>query len=395
MYNDKMCELGNCRSAIRELFEYGKKRAAEVGCDKVYDYSLGNPSVSSPKEIKEALLSLVSDSDSMTLHGYTSAQGAYDTRKAISCNLNAKYSTNLCPESIYVTVGAAAGLCISIKALNTGADEFIVLAPFFPEYKVFIESQGGVFRVVPYNEKDFSVDLVALEKSIGPKTKAIIVNSPNNPSGVVYSEETIKAITNILKKKSEEYKKPIFIISDEPYRELVYDGKDVPFLMNYYDNTIVCYSYSKSLSLPGERIGYVAVSEKANDNKNVYAAICGAARGLGYVCAPSLFQKVIEKCIDAKTNIAEYDKNRKLLYSELTKMGYECVRPDGAFYLFVKSPELDANKFCDKAKEKGILIVPGDSFGAPGYARIAYCVNYDMIKRSLPAFKELILEYAK
>lgn len=390
-----MCELGNCRSAIRELFEYGKKRAAEVGADKVYDFSLGNPSVPSPNEIKEALTKLISDCDSVSLHGYTSAQGAYETRKAIVCSLNTRFGTNLCPDNVYITAGAAAGLCITIRALNSGIDEFIVLAPFFPEYRVFIESQGGMVKVVPYQDKTFNVDLVALEKAITKKTKAIIVNSPNNPSGVVYDEKTIKGITDLLKSKSEEYGKPIFLISDEPYRELVYDDKKTPFLMNYYDNTIVCYSFSKSLSLPGERIGYVCVSDKANDWKNVYAAVCGAGRGLGYVCAPSLFQKVIEKCIDVKTDIAEYDKNRTLIYGELTKMGYECVRPDGAFYLFIKALESDANKFCDKAKEKGLLIVPGDSFGAPGYARIAYCVKYDMILRSLPAFQELKKDYIK
>jgi aspartate aminotransferase len=394
MYNKKMCELGNCRSAIRELFEYGKVRAKEMGADKVYDFSLGNPSVPSPNEIKETLIQLLTENTSNSLHGYTSAQGALETRVAIACSLNKKYGAKLCPENIYITVGAAAGLCIVLKALNSGNDEFIVLAPFFPEYKVFIESQGGVFKEVPFNESDFSVNLSVLENSITNKTKGVIVNSPNNPSGVVYSEETVKAIAEILKKKSQEYKKPIYIISDEPYRELVYDGKRVPFLMNYYDNTIICYSFSKSLSLPGERIGYIAVSEKTEDHKNVYASICGAGRGLGYVCAPSLFQKVIEKCIDAKTDIAEYDRNRKLIYGELVKMGYECIKPDGAFYLFIKSPEKDANVFCDKAKQKGLLIVPGDSFGAPGYARIAYCVDYEMIKRSLPAFKELISEYS-
>lgn len=395
MYNDKMCELGNCRSAIRELFEYGKKRAQEVGADKVFDFSLGNPSVPSPKEIKETLIELISDCDSVALHGYTSAQGAYDTRKAIVCSLNTRFNTKLCPENIYITAGAAAGLCITIRALNSGDDEFIVLAPFFPEYRVFIESQGGKVKVVPYEDKTFSVNLIALEKAITEKTKAVIVNSPNNPSGVVYDEKTVKGITEILKRKSIQFGKPIYIISDEPYRELVYEDKVVPFLMNYYENTIICYSFSKSLSLPGERIGYICVSDKTNDWKNVYAAVCGAGRGLGYVCAPSLFQKVIEKCINSKTNIAEYDKNRTLIYGELSKMGYECVRPDGAFYLFIKALENDANQFCDRAKQKGLLIVPGDSFGAPGYARIAYCVKYDMIKRSLPAFKELIEEYRK
>ena len=393
MYNKKMHHLGSVRSVIRELFEFGKKRAQEVGADKVYDFSLGNPSVPAPACVNEAIKDLVENYPSTALHGYTSAQGDASVRKAIAEYINERFGTALNADSIYMTVGAAASLCITLRALNEGADEFITVAPFFPEYTVFTEATGASLRVVPMKQDDFQIDLVAFEKAITPLTKGIILNSPNNPSGVVYTKETIIGVTTILGNKQKEYGHPIYLISDEPYRELVYGDVEVPYLMNYYDNTIVCYSYSKSLSLPGERIGYVAVSNKIENERDVYAAICGAGRALGYVCAPSLMQRVVERCLRATPDIAEYKKNRDIIYNSLTEMGYTCIRPDGAFYLFVKALEEDANAFCDRAKELGLLIVPGDSFGAPGFCRISYCVSYDMIVRSLPAFKELIASY--
>ena len=393
MYNKKMHHLGSVRSVIRELFEFGKKRAQEVGADKVYDFSLGNPSVPAPACVNEAIKDLVENYPSTALHGYTSAQGDASVRKAIAEYINERFGTALNADSIYMTVGAAASLCITLRALNEGADEFITVAPFFPEYTVFTEATGASLKVVPMKQDDFQIDLVAFEKAITPLTKGIILNSPNNPSGVVYTKETIIGVTTILGNKQKEYGHPIYLISDEPYRELVYGDVEVPYLMNYYDNTIVCYSYSKSLSLPGERIGYVAVSNKIENERDVYAAICGAGRALGYVCAPSLMQRVVERCLRATPDIAEYKKNRDIIYNSLTEMGYTCIRPDGAFYLFVKALEEDANAFCDRAKELGLSIVPGDSFGAPGFCRISYCVSYDMIVRSLPAFKELIASY--
>lgn len=393
MYNEKMHRLGSVRSVIRELFEFGKKRAQEVGEDKVYDFSLGNPSVPAPACVNEAIKELVTEMPSTALHGYTSAQGDFSVRKAISEYINERFGTALNADSVYMTVGAAASLCITLRALSVENDEFITVAPFFPEYTVFTEATGATLKVVPMKEDDFQVDLKAFEEAITPHTKGVILNSPNNPSGVVYTKETIIGVTTILGNKQKEYGHPIYLISDEPYRELVYDGVEVPYLMNYYDNTIVCYSYSKSLSLPGERIGYIALSDKLEQERDIYAAVCGAGRALGYVCAPSLMQRVVERCLRATPDVAEYKKNRDLIYGALTEMGYTCINPDGAFYLFVKALESDANAFCDRAKELGLLIVPGDSFGAPGFCRISYCVSYDMIKRSLPAFEELIKSY--
>lgn len=393
MYNKKMHHLGSVRSVIRELFEFGKKRALEVGADKVYDFSLGNPSVPAPECVNQAIKELVNEMPSTALHGYTSAQGDLNVRKAIAEYINERFATKLGADSIYMTVGAAASLCITLRALSDGQDEFVTVAPFFPEYTVFTEATGATLKVVPMKKDDFQVDLVEFEKAITPKTKGIILNSPNNPSGVVYTKETIIGVTTILGNKQREYGHPIYLISDEPYRELVYGNVEVPYLMNYYDNTIVCYSYSKSLSLPGERIGYIALSDKLQDERDIYACVCGAGRALGYVCAPSLMQRVVEKCLRATPDIGEYKKNRDLIYGALTEMGYTCINPDGAFYLFVKALEDDANAFCDRAKQLGLLIVPGDTFGAPGFCRISYCVSYDMIKRSLPAFKELMESY--
>lgn len=393
MISNEMVKLGTKRSVIRELFEYGKKRASEIGAENVYDFSIGNPNVPAPECVKEAIVELLNTTDPAILHGYTSAQGDAEVRTAIADYINERFNTTLTPNHIYMTVGAAASLCISLKALATEGDEFITFAPFFPEYRVFVQSVGAQLKVVPVNTENFQIDFESFKALLSPKTKGIIINSPNNPSGVVYSEETIKKLTSILEEKSAEYDHPIYLISDEPYREIVYDGITVPYTMNYYKNTLVCYSYSKALSLPGERIGYIAVSDQMENSNDVYAAVCGAGRALGYVCAPSLFQKVIAKCVKATSDINAYKENRDILYNSLSKLGYNCVRPDGAFYLFVKALEDDANAFCEKAKKYELLLVPGDDFGCPGYVRISYCVKQSQIVNSLPAFEKLIAEY--
>ncbi len=393
IYNERMCGLGSRRSVIRELFEFGKKMAVEVGADKVFDFSLGNPNVPAPKCVKQAILELNNIPDSTLIHGYTSAQGDLSVRRAICESINRRFDVGMTPDLIYMTCGAAASLCITLNALNSKSDEFVIFAPYFPEYRVFIEAAKGIPMEVLFTEPNFYPDLKTFESSLNKNTKAVILNSPNNPCGVVYSEDTVKSIVEILKKKSAEFGTRIFLIADEPYREIVYDGVTVPYPMNYYDDVVVCYSYSKSLSLPGERIGYIALSPKAMDKEKLYAAICGAGRALGYVCAPSLFQKVVEKCIDAKPDVSAYKRNRDLIKDALISFGYTVVNPDGAFYLFVKALESDANKFSERAKEFGLLLVPGDDFAAPGYVRIAYCVSHDMIERSLPAFKALAESY--
>lgn len=395
MFSEKMLKLGTNRSVIRDLFEYAKKRKAEIGEDKVFDFSIGNPSVPAPACVREAAIDLLQNEDEVLLHGYTSAQGDAGLRKNIAEYINEQHGTSLTADSLYITVGAAASLTISLTALAEDGDEFITFAPFFPEYRVFVEKTGSKLVVVNSSPKDFQIDCEAFEKALTPHTKGVILNSPNNPSGVVVTEECIKTVCGILEKKQEEYGHPIFLITDEPYRELVYDGVKVPYLMNYYDNTIVCYSYSKSLSLPGERIGYIAVSDKAVEWKNIYAAICGAGRALGYVCAPSLFQQVVARCIGKTSDVSVYKKNRDILYNALTEYGYRCIKPDGAFYLFVEALEKDAGAFSEKAKEFELLLVPADSFGTPGFVRISYCVSTEQIEKSLPAFKALAESYGR
>ena len=395
MINEKMYALGSRRSIIREIFEYCKSRANEIGADKVFDFSIGNPSVPAPKEINDTIIDLVTNESPVLLHGYTSAQGDAGTRLAIANHIKESFGVDITADNIYMTCGAAASLTISLRALLNEGEECVVFAPFFTEYRVFIENAGGKVVISMPQEKTFQIDVQDLDGKITANTKAVIINSPNNPSGVVYSEETIKAVCNLLKAKEKELGHPIYLIADEPYRELVFGDASVPYLMNYYDNTIVCYSYSKALSLPGERIGYIAVSPKMQDSKNVYLAVCGAGRSLGYVCAPSLFQQVIKKCVHAKVDVNIYKENRDILYSALTEYGYECVQPDGAFYLFVKALESDAYKFFEKAKQKEILVVPCDDFGVSGYVRIAYCVDKQRIINALPAFKALADEYNK
>lgn len=394
--NRNMMQLGAVRSVIRETFEYGNKRAKEIGRENVFDFSLGNPSVPPPEGVRNAMLNLLQNSDQMKLHSYTSAQGAETTREKIAQNINERYNAGIGKNDIYMTCGAAASLTISINALACAGDEFVAIAPFFPEYRVFVESAGAKLAVVDADTENFQIDFEKLRNTISAKTKAVIINTPNNPSGAVFSEDTIKKLCAILKEESEKRGEPIYLISDEPYRELVYDDNTVvPYITNYYNNTLVCYSYSKSLSLPGERIGYVVVCNKMENNRDVYAAVCGAGRALGFVCAPSMMQQVVIENLGKTSDLTIYKTNRDVLYKSLTEYGYKCVYPDGAFYLFVKSLENDAKVFCNKAREFDLLLVPSDSFGCPGYVRIAYCVTAEMIKRSLPAFKKLVEYYRK
>ncbi len=392
MLNEQMYEYGSKSSVIRELFAYGLERRKIVGEDKVYDFSIGNPSIPAPAEVKEALLELLEE-PAEALHGYSPAAGDPEVRKTLADSVNRKFGTRYTADNFYMTVGAAASLSIIVKALTRPGDEYITFAPFFPEYAVWVETADAKLVVTPADTADFQIDFEAFEKLLSPKTKGIILNSPNNPSGVVYSEETIQRLSELLAKKQKEYGTSIYLITDEPYREIVYDGMEVPFVPNYYKNTLVCYSYSKSLSLPGERIGYIIVPDEADDGKKVMAAVAGAGRALGYVCAPVLFQKAIARCVDVPCDVSAYKKNRDLLYHGLTDLGYECVRPQGAFYLFVKSPEPDAKAFSERAKKYDVLVVPGDSFGCTGYVRVSYCVSEQTIKNALPVFAEIMKEY--
>ena len=389
MINETAYALGANRSCIRDLFEYGCQRAAIVGRENVYDYSLGNPSIPSPPQVNETICRILADTEPLAVHGYTSAVGDLSARQAIADDLNARYHAGVRPEELFLGCGAAPELVAVFRALAVPGAEILAIAPYFPEYKPFAESAGAVFKVVPPDVPGFQIDLEAVEAMLTPRTQAIIVNSPNNPSGVVYTEETLNALGALLTRKGQEYGHPIYIVADEPYRELTY-GCTAPFIPNIYPNTIVCYSYSKSLSLPGERIGYVYVPRQAADSAALYAAVAGAARACGHVCAPSLWQKVIARCAHLRPDLAAYDKNRKALYEGLTEMGYEMAKPDGAFYLFIKAPGGDANEFSERAKAKDLLVVPGDGFGCPGYFRICYCVSYEMIQKSLPVFRALI-----
>ena len=393
MYTESLVKFGKVRSEIRDLFEYGMKRKAEIGEENVYDFSIGNPSVPAPQCVSDAIKELVDTSDSISLHGYTSAQGDAMVRKTMADHLNKKYGAKVSADNIYMTCGAAAALSIVMNACMQPGDECLVIKPYFPEYGVYIERSGAKVVEVDPEEKTLQIDIDNVEAAINEKTKAIVINSPNNPSGVVYKKDKVEALCELLKKKEEEYGHPIFIITDEPYRELIYDDIELPYLINYYDNTFSCYSFSKALSMPGERIGYVVVSPKIANYEDAYAAVCGSGRALGYVCAPSLWQKVVAKCVDATADISIYKKNRDLFYNSLTEMGFECVYPDGAFYLFVKAMEEDSRAFSDKCKEHEILVVPADSFGMPGYVRVSYCVETKQIEDALPAFKALAEEY--
>ena len=392
MINEKMYRLGSSRSEIRELFEYGKGRKAEIGDENVHDFSLGNPSVPCPVEVSEALLSLINNEDPISLHGYTSAQGDARSRAAIAEHITTEHGFNVSADDLYLTVGAAAALTATLSAVVTDGEEVILLAPYFPEYKVFAERAGATVKVVACDTTSFMPDCKALSDAINERTAAVIVNSPNNPTGAVYPKEVVESIAGVLNAKSKEHSKSIYLIADEPYRELVYDGVTVPFIPKYYNDTVVCYSYSKSLSLPGERIGYVLVSPLAHEARALYAAVCGAGRSLGYVCAPSMLQKLLPYCMGKTSDISIYARNRQLLLTKLAEYGFETVKPEGAFYLFLKSPIEDARVFSEIAKKHELLLVPSDSFGCGGYVRISYCVSTEQIERALPAFHALARE---
>ena len=392
MINQKMYALGANRSCIRELFEYGSQRAAIVGRENVFDYSLGNPSIPAPAGVNEAIHAVLNEMDSLAVHGYTSAPGDLGLRQAVAADLNERYDAGVRPGDLFVGCGAAPELVSVIRALAVENAEFIAVAPFFPEYRPFVESSGGKLVVVPADIPAFQIDMTALEAAISANTQAIILNSPNNPAGTVYTAETLQKLARLLDRKSAEVGHTIYIISDEPYRELVYGGITAPWIPGIYDNTVVCYSWSKSLSLPGERIGYVYVPERCADHDALYAAVAGAARSIGHVCAPSLLQKVIARCVSLRPDLEAYDENRRLLSESLASYGYEMAKPDGAFYLFVKAPGGSSAAFSEKAKLQDLLLVPGDDFGCPEYFRICYCVSRDLIERSLPIFEKLIKE---
>ena len=392
--NEKMYGLGAKRSVIRELFEYGKMRKAAVGEENVYDFSLGNPSVPPPPAVKEALIRMLTEESEIALHGYTSAQGDKGTRETIARHYAEEYGFALDPELMYMTCGAAASLTITLNAIvKDPADEVVTFAPFFPEYRVFTEKAGASLVVCP-PAAGLEIDVTAFESLLNEHTRAVIINSPNNPSGVLYPEEQVRAVAAALERAEARYGTTIYLISDEPYRALVFDGKKATCFPSYYRDTVVCYSYSKSLSLPGERIGYIAVSPLATESQELYLAVCGAGRALGYVCAPALFQRLVKECDGLTADVNVYRENRDILYSALTEMGFSCAYPSGAFYLFVKAPSGDANEFSEEAKKLDILLVPSDSFGCDGYVRIAYCVSTDLIRRSLPAFRALATKYS-
>ena len=395
MISEKMIGLVKNSSVIRAMFEEGKRLAGIYGAENVFDFSIGNPSVEPPKEIKEALLHVINEEDPNLVHGYMNNSGFEDVREKIAESINHKFNTEFHCDNIIMTVGAAGGLNVIFKTLLNPSDEVVVFAPFFGEYRNYISNFDGQMVVVSPNTVDFQPNLEEFKEKLSPKTKAVIINTPNNPTGVVYSEETIQKLADILNKKQEEYSSAIYVISDEPYREVAYDGVQVPYLTKYYKNTIVGYSYSKSLSLPGERIGYLVIPKEVDDYEDVVAAANTANRILGYVNAPSMIQRAVARCLEAKVDVEIYNRNRELLYNNLVSYGYECVKPQGAFYLFVKTLEENDKAFAEAAKQHNLLIIPGSAFGCPGYCRIAYCVDYSMIERALPKFKKLAEEYGK
>ena len=393
MLNNTMYELGAMRSCIRELFEYGLRQAKAVGKENVFDYSLGNPSIPAPALVNESIRDIVENENTLQVHGYTSAAGYDGVRKAVADDLNARFQAGVRPENLFFTCGAAPALVSVLKALITGPEaEILTVAPFFPEYRPFTEANGGKFTVVPPDMEHFQINFEALEAAVNANTQGVIINSPNNPSGVVYTRQTLERLAAILRAKGEEFGHPVYLIADEPYRELVYGGVQAPWVPAIYENTVVCYSWSKSLSLPGERIGYVLVPDACADAEALYCAVAGAARICGHVCPPSLLQRVVARCVSQMPDLAAYDENRTLLYRELSRMGYHLAKPDGAFYLFIQAPDGDSEAFSEKAKQKNLLVVPGTSFGCREYFRICYCVSNDMIRRSLPVFEELINE---
>ena len=391
MYNETMYERGNAPSAIRELFAYGMERKAQVGEDKVFDFSIGNPSVPAPDSVAETIRELA-DMAPAQLHAYSAAQGLESARAAIAENLNKRFGTHYTADNLYLTMGAAACLSACFTALIEPGDEIIVIAPYFPEYRIWIEFAGGVCVEVPAREDNFQIDLDALEQAITEKTKAVVINTPNNPVGTVYTRETLEGLADVLVQAEQRFGHDIYLISDEPYRELTY-GVEVPWVPAIYPNTLVCYSWSKSLSLPGDRIGYVLVPNEVHDSREVYLAVCGAGRSLGYICAPVFFQRVIERCVDEPTNVEAYAVNREILTHALDELGYEYIDPDVAFYLWIKALEPDAQAFSNKAKEHELLLVPSDSFGVDGWVRAGYCIDKSTIEHSIPAFAALKADY--
>ena len=391
MYNETMYERGNAPSAIRELFAYGMERKAQIGEDKVFDFSIGNPSVPAPDSVAETIRELA-DMAPAQLHAYSAAQGLESTRAAIAENLNKRFGTHYTADNLYLTMGAAACLSACFTALIKPGDEIIVIAPYFPEYRIWIEFAGGVCVEVPAREDNFQIDLDALEQAITEKTKAVVINTPNNPVGTVYTRETLEGLADVLVQAEQRFGHDIYLISDEPYRELTY-GVEVPWVPAIYPNTLVCYSWSKSLSLPGDRIGYVLVPNEVHDSREVYLAVCGAGRSLGYICAPVFFQRVIERCVDEPTKVEAYAVNREILTHALDELGYEYIEPDGAFYLWIKALEPDAQAFSNKAKEHELLLVPSDSFGVGGWVRAGYCIDKSTIEHSIPAFAALKADY--
>lgn len=395
MVNPTYEKLGSAPSMIRELFAYGLRRSAEVGPENVFDYSLGNPSIPAPQPVQQALLDVLHDTDPIQVHGYSMAGGFDGTRRAVAEDLTHRFGMTIRPEELFFTCGAAAALISVIRALTVSPDsEFVAIAPYFPEYLPFVESNGGKLVSVPADLDTFQISLDILEAHLTSHTQAVLVNSPNNPTGVVYSRQTLEGLAELLRRKSTQFGHPIYLIADEPYRELVYDGVEVPFLPTLYPNTLVCYSYSKSLSLPGERIGYVCVPSCVEGQADVLHAVAGAARSSGHVCPPTLVQLALQRCADARPDLVAYDANRRLLYRELTQMGYECIPPQGAFYLFVRVPDGDDVAFSQRAKlEHDLLVVPSTAFHCPGFLRLSYCVSHDMILRSLPAFRAIREKY--
>ena len=391
--SERMISLGSDRSEIREAFEYGRRRAALVGAENVFDFSIGNPSVPAPNEVTELLLSLAAQEDPVLLHGYTSAQGDLSARRTLAENLNARFGTAYDEDCFYLSTGAAGALCCILAALCCPGDEFLTFAPYFPEYQVFVEGAGGNLTVVPAEIESFQIDFDAFLERLGPSTKAVLINSPNNPSGAVYTQETIEKLAALLQVKSQEYGHPIWLISDEPYREIIYTETPAPWIPSYYANTLVSYSFSKSLSLPGARIGYALIPKEAEHFSTLYAAICGAGRSLGYVCAPSLFQRLAAACCHLTADLGIYRRNRDLLVSSLRELGYTCVEPGGAFYLFPRALEPDARAFCLRAREHDLLLVPSNSFGVEGHFRLSYCVPTERVEHSLEKFRALAAEY--
>ena len=392
MFNQQVYEMGAAPNRIRQIFEYGRQQAKLLGEDRVYDFSLGNPSIPAPEAVNRSIKNLLDTESSIRIHGYTSGAGGDPLREAVAENLNERFGVHAGPDNIFISCGAAPALTAVLLALKTEHSEIIGIAPYFMEYKAFTEAIGSKFVVVPADMEHFQINLPALAAAINENTQAVILNSPNNPSGAVLTEETLRKTAELLTACEERFGHPIYIIADEPYRELVYDGVRVPFIPAIYPDTVVCYSWSKSLSMPGERIGYVYVSERAADSREIFLAVAGAARANGHICAPSLIQRAVAACIDCMPDLEAYEVNRRLLYDGLTEIGYECVRPDGAFYLFVKTPGGDNDVFCERAMKKNLLVVPSEPFGVEGYFRLGYCVSKEMIERALPVFREVYEE---